>query len=221
MDRSEITEGDIVRCCGQICEVIYVVRDGHVRPDLLHVNPYNKSPPFGVFIQLDTWILQLLDPCDLIKPITTQSQKQQCKESRYKSLKRKDFNHELTYLTHIAYQLKDNDLDAIEAAVDFLCRSSRGRGDNRMRSKLAIRLKYATLSDVQITALTESIFNKFEIGNIDEQFINQLRLCYYINPDATKAKATELLNSPKEYLQRYAKRVLAFNKPLKRKESAI
>ena len=217
MNGSEITEGDIVRCCGQICEVIYVVRDSYVRPDLLHVNPYNESPPFGVFIQLDTWILQLLDPCDLIKPITTKSQKQPCKESTYKTLKKQNFNHELTYLTHIAYQLRANDLDAIEAAVDFLCTSSRGRGDNRMRSKLARRLKHVDLSKTQISALTDSILNKFAAGDIDEQFIDQLRLCYFINPDTTKAKATELLNSSKEYIQRYAKKVLAFNKPLKTK----
>ncbi|MDF2447202.1 MAG: hypothetical protein K0S46_2438 [Moraxellaceae bacterium] len=107
------------------------------------------------------------------------------------------------------YQLKLP--SGIDTAIRFLVDSSRAFGHNRHRALIARRLKHVPLSPEQADVVVEGILKKLREGDIDEQFMDQLRLCHHLSPERTRAVATELLGAEKEYIRRYAGRVLRIN----------
>lgn len=105
-------------------------------------------------------------------------------------------------------QLELSSPDLIEAAVRFLAEGSRGFRHNRRRSILARRLKHVELTVEQKQLLLDAILDKLRRGDIDEQFIDQLRLCRHLDPARTAKVARSLLDSEKEYVRRFAARTL-------------
>lgn len=98
--------------------------------------------------------------------------------------------------------------DGLDAAVQFLAGNSRGFGHNRRRALISRRLKHVFLTKEQEKALVEAILDKLRQGDIDEQFMDQLRLCRHLDPDKTREAASSLLEADKEHVRRYAKRAL-------------
>src|SRR6218665_2772057 len=94
------------------------------------------------------------------------------------------------------YQLKLP--NGIEAAIRFLIGNSREFGNNRHRALIARRLKHIELTAEQSELAVDSILNKLQQGDIDEQFIDQLRLCHHLNRDKTRAVASSLLETEKD-----------------------
>lgn len=95
-----------------------------------------------------------------------------------------------------------------EEAVLFLAAGSRGMQHNRQRALLARRLKHVALKQDQKGLLVTSILAKLASGDIDERFMDQLRLCLSLDVAMTLRSARALLLSEKEYVRRYARRIL-------------
>jgi len=115
---------------------------------------------------------------------------------------------EVRYLKHINERVKLNCPIARDVAVSFMCSSSKGFGHNRFRSRLARQLKHVPLAEEQQAKIVETILAKFGAGEIDEQFIEQLRFALWLNREKTQECARSQLTSKTEYIQRYAQKVL-------------
>lgn len=96
----------------------------------------------------------------------------------------------------------------LQAAVEFLAQDSREFYDNRHRAMLARRLKHLPLDIKQRRVLLTGILAKLAAGRIDEQFMDQARLCLRLDANKTKATAVGLLSSEKQYIRRCASRIL-------------
>lgn len=101
----------------------------------------------------------------------------------------------------------------LQEAVNFIAGNSRAVGDNRRRALLARRLKHVPLAAAQQEWLLMHILEKFRAGAIDEQFMDQLRLCLRLDPVRTLRCARNLQHSDKAYIQRCAGKVLRSGRP--------
>jgi len=113
------------------------------------------------------------------------------------------------YLKHIDRRAKSHCLVAIAYRVDFLCESTRGIGHNRKRAKFARQLKRQPATPEQCDRVLNSVLSKLETGDIDQQFIDQIRCALFINRDKVRRKAELLLNSPKDLIKKYAQITLS------------
>ncbi len=112
------------------------------------------------------------------------------------------------YLYHLNKQVRRGCSKAVDAAVNFMCTTSRGIGHNRHRARFSRLLKYIELTENQAQSMVDTILLRFETGDIDEQFVDQLRFSLWLDKERTVANARLLLNSDKDYIVRYAKRLL-------------
>jgi len=115
---------------------------------------------------------------------------------------------EALYLKHIYERVQLRCPKAVGVAVEYMCTTSRGFGHNRFRSKISRQLKHVLLTKVQEVEMLETILKRFANGDIDEQFIEQLRFALWLNREKTLDKARELSLSEKDYIQRFAQKVL-------------
>lgn len=115
---------------------------------------------------------------------------------------------EALYLKHIYERVQLNCPKAVDVAVEYMCSTTRGFGHNRFRSKISRQLKHVKLSEQQETRILQTILSRFALGDIDEQFIEQLRFALWLDRDKTTAIANELLSSEKGYVKKYAQKVL-------------
>jgi hypothetical protein len=56
--------------------------------------------------------------------------------------------------------------------------------------------------------MLQTILVRLRAGDIDEQFIEQIRFALWLDRDKTRACAQELLHAEKKYIARYAERTL-------------
>ncbi|MBN1007816.1 hypothetical protein [Amphritea pacifica] len=109
---------------------------------------------------------------------------------------------EALYLRHIYERVCTGCPEAINVAANYMCSCSRGFGHNRFRSKIARRFKHVALTRNQEQRIVETILFRLSNGDIDEQFIEQLKLCVWLNREVTTKRAKELLSSEKSYIRR-------------------
>lgn len=130
--------------------------------------------------------------------------------SVYTETKNRDYfgRFEALYLKHIYERVQDSCPIAIDVAVEYMCTTSREFGHNRFRSKISRQLKHVKLKPKQEVAILNTILSRFKEGDIDEQFIEQLRFARWLNKDETINLANSLLDSEKDYIARYAVKVL-------------
>jgi len=112
------------------------------------------------------------------------------------------------YLLHIWDRVNQHCPVATDIAVHFLVTSSQGFGHNRFRAKVSRYFKHVKLSSVQEQKILTSILGKLSNGEIDEQFIEQLRYALFLDTHKTITCANQNLTSNKSYVVRYAQKVL-------------
>ncbi len=112
------------------------------------------------------------------------------------------------YLHHLDQRVTKGCQKAVDAAVEFMCTTTRGLGHNRHRAKLSRLLKHVELRDSQSEKIVDTVLQRFENGDIDEQFIEQLRFSLWLSRDRTIEFGARMLGSEKEYIVRYAKKLL-------------
>lgn len=81
---------------------------------------------------------------------------------------------------------------AIEAA-DYHMTTTKGFGHNRYRSKFARQLKHCQLSEQQRQDILSTILTRLGQGDIDEQFIEQLRFAKWLDEKRSVEVANEIL----------------------------
>ncbi|MFQ3231844.1 MAG: hypothetical protein ACI9DO_003239 [Reinekea sp.] len=130
--------------------------------------------------------------------------------SKYTETMPRDYfgRFEALYLKHIYERVQLRCPMAVDVAVEYMCTSTRGFGHNRFRSKISRQLKHVKLSKQQESRMLHTILNRFSAGDIDEQFIEQLRFALWLNREQTTGVANGLLSCEKSYVQKYAKKVL-------------
>lgn len=114
-------------------------------------------------------------------------------------------------LLAIAKRLEACDPAAVDAAVDFFLRDSRGHWHNRARAKFSRRLKHCPLSPSQALAIADCVASRLEQGHFPEQFADQLRLALHLDQPRLLRAAELALASPLEHVRRYAAWVMAFH----------
>ena len=116
------------------------------------------------------------------------------------------------YLQHIYQRVIERCPKAINVAAQHMSTTTKGFGHNRYRSKFARQLKHCKLSEQQRQDIVNTILNRLQLGDIDEQFAEQLRFAKWLDEERTVTIANEVLQDTNEpnYVSRYAKKVLNF-----------
>lgn len=112
------------------------------------------------------------------------------------------------YLLHIWGRVNQHCPVAIDIAVHFLTTSSQGFHHNRFRAKVSRYFKHVKLSSVQEQKILTSILGKLSNGEIDEQFMEQLRYALFLDAHKTITCASQNLTSNKSYVVRYAQKII-------------
>ncbi len=121
-------------------------------------------------------------------------------------------NFKALYLQHIYQRVIVRCPKAIEVAAYHMTTTTKGFGHNRYRSKFACQLKHCQLSEQQRQNILNTILTRLEQGDIDEQFVEQLRFAKWLDSERFIEVANEILqdvNQPK-YVIRYAEKLLKF-----------
>ena len=111
-------------------------------------------------------------------------------------------------LAELIEQLKAGNLLAVERCIDFFLAETRGLWHGRARAKICRNLKNLPLDKRTKDRLVATIVRRLETGNFSEQFKDQLTMAIRFRPCWLHDSATQLLGSPKGYVQRYASWVL-------------
>ena len=111
-------------------------------------------------------------------------------------------------LLDLVERIKQDDADAVEEAVVFCRAESRGLWHGRARAKICRNLKTRNIAPQFQDLLVETISSRLANGNFSQQFKDQLTMAIRFRPQQMQACATLALESPKTYVQRYARWVL-------------
>ena len=109
----------------------------------------------------------------------------------------------------LADRVRAGEPEAIEAAVAFVCRESRGHWHGRARAKLCRRFKHVALTVTQRDRVVTAVLERLLTGNFSEQFRDQLRTAFVFAPERARAAARAAAADPREYVRRLAAWVLS------------
>ncbi len=133
--------------------------------------------------------------------------------SNYQTFDKDRFgNFKAWYLQHIYQRVIARCPKAIEVAAYHMTTTTKGFGHNRYRSKFARQLKHCQLSEQQRQDILSTILTRLEQGDIDEQFVEQLRFAKWLDSERSIEVANKILqdvNQP-NYVICYAKKLLNF-----------
>lgn len=107
-------------------------------------------------------------------------------------------------LRALAERLLGDDPDAVEECLSFFEAETRGLWHNRARALIARRLKHWQLSPAQQARVVATVRRRLTTGTFTEQFKDQLRLAILLDRTSVIVTAKACMNSPKEYIRRYA-----------------
>jgi len=116
-------------------------------------------------------------------------------------------------LLQLADELLLGEANALPHALAFFYQESRGHWHNRARAMLARRFKHVVLDGRQREQLCACILGRLSAGNFTEQFIDQLKLAWRLDPLLTRSAAQAALGSTRAHVRRYAQRALSFTAP--------
>ncbi len=109
----------------------------------------------------------------------------------------------------LANALHPEAVDVLEKTVGFICAETEGLWHGRGRAMMCRRLKHLELPKAHRDRLVSVILHRLDSGHFSEQFRDQLRLAMHLNREKTFAAARRALESPKDYVRRYARWVLS------------
>jgi hypothetical protein len=112
------------------------------------------------------------------------------------------------------------DFDAVDTAVAFFARESRGHWHNRARAKIARRLKHCALTPSQAACIVDAVISRLTSGRFTEQFDDQLRLALFLDQEKVQHSARQAIASDVQHVRRYAEWVLAHHGPFTRRTLA-
>lgn len=107
-------------------------------------------------------------------------------------------------LHELADRLYLQEAGAIEECVAFFAAESRGCWHGRARAMMARRMKHVTLTPAQRSAVLGAIYSRLRTGNFSEQFKDQLRLAFCIDPRGATEACDEASFSSCEHVRRIA-----------------
>jgi hypothetical protein len=87
-------------------------------------------------------------------------------------------------LERLIEQLSRGEPGIVEECLSFFTSETRGHWHNRARAKIARRLKHCALGDADRQRVVEAIGRRLMQGNFSEQFRDQLRLVFHLDPAA-------------------------------------
>jgi hypothetical protein len=112
----------------------------------------------------------------------------------------------------LADELSTGAADVVEKCVRFICAETEGLWHGRGRAMMCRRLKHIELPTAHRDRLVHMILDRLDSGHFSEQFRDQLRLAMHLSSAKSFAAARRALNSPKDYVRRYARWVLSHEK---------
>lgn len=107
-------------------------------------------------------------------------------------------------LRQLADRLYLQEPGAIEECVAFFAADSRGVWHGRARAMMARRMKHVTLTSIQRSAVLGAIYTRLRSGCFSEQFKDQLRLAFCIDPRGATEACDEATFSSSEHVRRIA-----------------
>ena len=109
-----------------------------------------------------------------------------------------------TELDALISRMDRSDPEAVEEAIAFTVAESFGIWHGRARAKICRQLKNHPPPPPLRKQLVQAIISRLVSGNFSEQFKDQLAMAIRFEPSIMHDEATRLLDSPKEYVERYA-----------------
>lgn len=112
-------------------------------------------------------------------------------------------------LRRLADRLLHQDPMAIETCVRFVSAETRGTWHGRARAMMCRRLKHCDLDRTHRAQLVDVVCQRLVDGRFSEQFKDQLRLAWRLDPDRVENVCRAAADSPKAHVRRTARWLLA------------